>query len=158
MPMEWWALTKTATPASWPPMISMIFVLANCENPLAAERFRRRRAEHAELPQAVDDGRRDVGVAVDGRGVDVRFRELAQGGRGLLQTGGLGGCQFGIGKQQRRAELAEIETLGKAERLRAGEQHFFDLAALLLDLRRGQGHALFLGTWPHAAPQERRAR
>ncbi len=33
MPMLWWALTKTAVPAQWPPMTSMIFVYACCEKP-----------------------------------------------------------------------------------------------------------------------------
>jgi len=59
-----------------------------------------RHAEDAELTEAVDDVARNVGVAIDRRGVDFLCGELAQIGDGLFDDGLLVGPQVGNGNSK----------------------------------------------------------
>jgi hypothetical protein len=103
--------------------------------------LRRRHAEYTEATEASDDVRRNLGIAVDGGGVDVFFgiaTHLVHGAGGFFV---LFTAQRGIGKQQRGVEMAEEQTLGEAKRLRTGEKEFFGLLTLFIDLRGGESHS-----------------
>ena len=140
MPMLWWALTKTAVEAQWPPITSMILRVAELREAAAAVLLRRRHAEHAEPAQAGDDVRRDVGVAVDGGGVDVLLGEAAHLGDGLRPRRRCSSrLELGIGEEQRGVEVAEEQALGEAQRLRAGEEQFLGLLAVAARSARRSG-------------------
>src|SRR5262249_55872751 len=108
----------------------------------AAVLRRRRHAQHADPRQPVDDGTRNVGVAVNGRRVDLLRHEVAHLVNGAVHLRLLGGVELRIWEQQGSIEVAEEESLGKAERLRSGKEYFFRLPLLLLELCGGQSHVV----------------
>ena len=120
--------------------------IAHLREPAAAELDGRGHAQHAELGQALDHRGRDVGLAVDRGGVDVRVGERADRGHRLLDRRPLGLGQLGIGEERIAAELAPEQRLGEAGRRRARDQQLLRLA----DLPGAQGlvalrHRLMLG-------------
>ena len=64
----------------------------------------------AEIAEAMNDRFGDVGVAVDGGGVDVIAGEDAELLDCVTNGAALVGRQNGIGKEQRGVEMAEIEA------------------------------------------------
>src|SRR5262249_53910541 len=73
---------------------------------------------------------------------DLLRHEAAHFINGAVHFRLLGGVELRIGEQQRPIEVAEEESLGKAERLRSGEEYFFRLSLLLLELCGGQSHVV----------------
>ncbi len=65
--------------------------VTHLREPAAAELGRRRHAEHAEVRQAVDDLARDVGLAIDPRGIEMLVAEAFELGDRLFHLGPLVG-------------------------------------------------------------------
>src|SRR5262249_25388534 len=80
--------------------------------------------------------------AVDRCRVDLLRHEAAHFINGAVHFRLLGSVELRIGEQQRPIEVAEEESLGKAERLRSRKEDFFRLSLLLLELCGGQGHVV----------------
>ncbi len=118
--------------------------IALLREPAAAELLGRRHAEDPEVTEAVDDFLGNVRVAIDGGAVDAAFAEAADFGDRLIDLAALFGWQVGVGEQQGTVEVAVEEALGKAERLRSGEQQLLSLLLLLCHLFRGQRHGSLL--------------
>ena len=77
--------------------------VAHLREAAAAPLGGRGHAQHAQLGQAVDHRARDVGVAVDRGGVDVRRRRTARTAATAASTAGpLGLGQLGVGEERRR--------------------------------------------------------
>src|ERR1043165_1945913 len=114
--------------------------IAELREAAAAELRGRRHAENAEARKSVDDVARDVGIAIDGGGVDVVMCILLQFRDRFLDGGPLLRVEFRIREQQRGLELS------KKERLRESEFHLFrkekllGLFLLLLHLSSRQRH------------------
>ena len=117
MPMLWWALTNTATLASWPPRTSIVLQVLLLVEAEAAELRRDGHAEDAEVGRGRGPRRRGCGP----RGRSARASMWASAkrpdlgghlvGRGLL----LGG-EGRVREEEVAAELAEEQRLGEAER------------------------------------------
>ena len=127
-------------------MTSMILRVAELREAAAAVLLRRGHAQDAEPAQAGDDVRRESRRCGRWRRRRcVRRRSGAPRRRRWSTSASCSRLELGIGKEQRRVEVAEEQALGEAERLRAGEQQFLGLLVLLVDLRGGQGHGTGLG-------------
>ena len=89
-------------------------------------------AQDAQLSQARDDVGRNLGVPVDGGGVDFLVGKTAHLLDGLGHRLAFFGLEFGIGINLVRVELPEEQAVGKSQPLGPGEKDFFGLFDLLL--------------------------
>ena len=85
----------------------------------------------------VDYVARNVGVAIDRRGIDAFMSELAHFGDRLIDSVLSFRRQGRIGENQRAIKVPKEQRLGKAERLRPGEEQFLGFLLLLGQLSSG---------------------
>ena len=99
--------------------------------PAAAKFDGCRDAEHTHAAQAIDIFLRDLGIPVNGHGVEMIVNILAHLCRHLLDLGALFGLYLGIRKKQRRSEMAKEQRFGKAQFFRSRKEQFLGLFALI---------------------------
>ncbi len=74
--------------------------IAHLRESLASPFLGGRHAQHAKLRQAIDHGTRNIGVAVDGRGVDMSIGEFTHGRDGRVDSIALVDGKLGIREER----------------------------------------------------------
>ena len=113
----------------------------------AAKLHRGGHPEHAQLRQTVNHRPRNIGLAVDLRGVDVRLREDPHGRNRVLGALAGRGVELRIGKEDFAPEIAPVERPGKPAPRGLGKEQLLGLPHLLGEqgLVVGRGHRSFAG-------------
>ena len=143
MPIEWWALTKTAVDGAVAADDLHDPAVRRLREPAAAELRRGRHAQHAERPRARrSTDRGDVGLAVDRRRINLAARKCLTPRlhvRVLLAALFCRGLRVGESQVGRKAP--EEQLLGEAPRLLRAEQ-VLRLRHLLLAVMYGSSRHL----------------
>jgi hypothetical protein len=104
--------------------------VAHLREPAAAELGGRRHAEYAECGEPVDDLARDIGLAIDARGVEMLVAKAFELRDGPFHIGPLGDWNLRIWEHPIGDEPALEQPLRHAGSLRQRPQYFLGLPQL----------------------------
>ena len=110
------------------------FAIRHLRKSASAKFLWRGHAENADVPEAIDEMTRNIGVAINRNRIEIFVEELADFRERLIQLGLLRCRKARIRHRPIGNEFPEEQSFGEAKFLASGEKEFFCLLDFLLPL------------------------